>query len=61
MADQIVEKSLRHVSLCVSDLATAKAFYDILGSRSCGGQTSASPGAWLSVDGDLLYLLEEPE
>jgi catechol-2,3-dioxygenase len=40
MAGRIAEKSLRHVSLCVSDLAKAKAFWD---SRSCRARTTASP------------------
>ena len=41
MAGQIADKSLRHVSLCVSDLAQAKAFYgDVLGSRSRGARRS---------------------
>jgi catechol 2,3-dioxygenase-like lactoylglutathione lyase family enzyme len=63
MAARIAEKSLRHVSLCVSDLAQAKAFYgDVLGLEELPRPDLGIPGAWLSVGGDLqLHLLENPE
>jgi catechol 2,3-dioxygenase-like lactoylglutathione lyase family enzyme len=63
MTGQIAEKSLRHVSLCVSDLAQAKAFYgDVLGLEELPRPDLGIPGAWLSVGGDLqLHLLENPE
>jgi glyoxylase I family protein len=63
MAGQIAEKSLRHVSLCVSDLARAKAFYgDMLGLEELPRPDLGIPGAWLSLGGDLqLHLLETPE
>jgi len=63
MAGPIAEKSLRHVSLCVSDLAQAKAFYaDVLRLKELPRPDLGIPGAWLSVGGDLqLHLLENPE
>ena len=63
MAERIAEKSLRHVSLCVSDLAQAKAFYrDLLGLEELPRPDLGIPGAWMSVGGDLqLHLLENPE
>jgi glyoxylase I family protein len=63
MAAQIAEKSLRHVSLCVSDLAKAKAFYgEVLGLEELPRPDLGVPGAWLSVGRDLqLHLLENPE
>jgi glyoxylase I family protein len=63
MAGQIAEKSLRHVSLCVSDLAKARAFYcDVLGLEELPRPDLGIPGAWLSVGGDLqLHLLENLE
>ena len=63
MAGHIAEKSLRHVSLCVSDLAQAKAFYgDVLGLEELPRPDLGIPGAWLSVGGDLqLHLLENPK
>jgi glyoxylase I family protein len=63
MAVRIAENSLRHVSLCVSDLAKAKAFYgDLLGLEELPRPDLGIPGAWLSVGGDLqLHLLENPE
>jgi glyoxylase I family protein len=63
MAGQIADNSLRHVSLCVSDLSEAKAFYgDVLGLGELSRLDLGIPGAWLSVGGDLqLHLLENPE
>ena len=63
MAGRIAEKSLRHVSLCVSDLAKAKAFYcDLLSLEELPRPDLGIPGAWLCVGGDLqLHLLENPE
>jgi glyoxylase I family protein len=63
MAARSAEKSLHHVSLCVSDLARARAFYrDVLGLEELPRPDLGIPGAWLSVGGDLkLHLIENPE
>lgn len=63
MAARFAEKSLHHVSLCVSDLARAMAFYrDVLGLQELPRPDLGIPGAWLGVGGDLkLHLIENPE
>jgi catechol 2,3-dioxygenase-like lactoylglutathione lyase family enzyme len=63
MAARIAQKRLHHVSLCVSDLARARAFYrDVLGLEELPRPDLGIPGAWLSVGGDLkLHLIENPE
>ncbi|HEX2478227.1 MAG TPA: VOC family protein [Geminicoccaceae bacterium] len=63
MAARNAEKSLHHVSLCVSDLARARAFYrDVLGLEELPRPDLGIPGTWLSVGGDLkLHLIENPE
>jgi catechol 2,3-dioxygenase-like lactoylglutathione lyase family enzyme len=63
MPARIAEKSLRHVSVCVSDLAKAKAFYgDLLGLEELPRPDLGVPGVWLRVGGDLqLHLIENPE
>jgi glyoxylase I family protein len=63
MPARIADKSLHHVSLCVSDLARAMAFYrDVLGLQELPRPDLGIPGAWLGVGGDLkLHLIENPE
>jgi glyoxylase I family protein len=63
MTAGVAEKSLHHVSLCVSDLARAMAFYrDLLGLPELPRPDLGIPGAWLGVGGGLkLHLIENPE
>ena len=63
MAARIAEKSLHHVSLCVSDLARALAFYrDVLGLPEVPRPDLGIPGAWLGAGGGLkLHLIENPK
>jgi catechol 2,3-dioxygenase-like lactoylglutathione lyase family enzyme len=63
MAARVAEKGLHHVSLCVSDLARAMAFYrDLLGLLELPRPDLGIPGAWFDVGGGLkLHLIENPE
>jgi glyoxylase I family protein len=63
MAARVAEKGLHHVSLCVSDLARAMAFYrDLLGLPELPRPDLGIPGAWFDVRGGLkLHLIENPQ
>lgn len=50
-----------HVSLLVTDTPTAVAFYtDVLGATPLARPALGFPGAWLSLNGLVLHLLELP-
>jgi catechol 2,3-dioxygenase-like lactoylglutathione lyase family enzyme len=54
----IVLESLHHVSICVTDLARAKAFYgDVLGLREIARPITDFPGAWYELGDRQLHLI----
>jgi catechol 2,3-dioxygenase-like lactoylglutathione lyase family enzyme len=63
MARQIENGSFRHVSITVSDLDAARAFYcGVLGMEEVYRPDLGVPGAWLSVGGELqLHILVNKE
>ena len=54
---------VHHVSVCVTDIAAARAFYvDVLGFRERADRPDFGfPGAWFDVGGRQVHLIEVPE
>jgi catechol 2,3-dioxygenase-like lactoylglutathione lyase family enzyme len=51
-------EALHHVSVCVTDLPRAKAFYgDVLGLREIARPTFSFPGAWYQLGDRQLHLI----